>query len=374
MSTDLFARLRRFPDVEAPNLHAVDGADRLLLDIAAPELVGVDGAAVAVLGDNYGALTLGLADRFGVAGLRVCQDLVTGERALAANARASGLSGCYRSLAVGPALLDGALVVLARLPRGLDELAELADAVARWASPRVTLYAGGRDKHMTPAMNEVLAGVFETVAATRGRQKSRVLVASGPRPVADPPFPVRAQLPEIGLTVVAHGGVFAGARLDVGTRFLLAHLDAMAPDARVGLDLGCGTGILASALARTRPRMRVVATDRSAAAVGSARATAEANGVGERVEVVRDDAAGELSAGSVDLVVCNPPFHLGGAVHTGAAEALFRGAARVLRPGGELWTVHNWHLDYRRALREAVGPTNVVARNAKFSVTCSTRR
>ena len=335
---------------------------------------GVGGAGVAVLGDNYGALTLGLADRFGLAGLRVNQDLVTGERALAANARASGLRGCYRSLALGPELLDGARVAVLRLPRGLDELAELADAVARWASPQVTLYAGGRDKHMTPAMNEVLAGVFETIAATRGRQKSRVLVASGPRPVGDPPFPVRAHLADIGLTVIAHGGAFAGARLDIGTRFLLTHLDAMAPDARVGVDLGCGTGILASVLARSRPQLRVVATDRSAAAVASARATADENGVGARVEVVRDDAAGELPAGSVDLVVCNPPFHLGGAVHTGAAEALFRGAGRVLRPGGELWTVHNLHLDYRRALRAAVGPTNVVERNAKFTVTCSTRR
>ncbi|HEY5856225.1 MAG TPA: methyltransferase [Aldersonia sp.] len=374
MSADLFARLRRFPDVEAPNLHAVDGADRLLLDTTAAALDGADPASVVVLGDNYGAVTLGLADRFGLSGLRVHQDLVTGEAALAANAEAMGLRGCFHSFPLGPELLDGARVVLARLPRGLDELAELADAVARWASPQVTVYAGGRDKHMTAAMNEVLTGVFETVTATRGRQKSRVLVASDPRPVGDPPFPVRTYLSEIGLTVVAHGGVFAGARLDIGTRFLLAHLDAMAPQARLGVDLGCGTGILATVLARSRPQMRVIATDRSAAAVASARATADSNGVGEQVQVVRDDAAGEMPVGSVDLVVCNPPFHLGGAVHTGAAEALFRGAGRALRSGGELWTVHNSHLDYRRALQAAAGPTRVVARNAKFTVTRSTRR
>ena len=81
-----------------------------------------------------------------------------------------------------------------------------------------------------------------------------------------------------------------------------------------------------------------------------------------------------MAVGSVDLVVCNPPFHLGGAVHTGAAQLLFRGAGRALRSGGELWTVHNSHLDYRRPLRGAVGPTTVVARNAKFTVTRSDRR
>ena len=39
--------------------------------------------------------------------------------------------------------------------------------------------------------------------------------------------------------------------------------------------------------------------------------------------------------------MCNPPFHLGGAVHAGAAMKLFDAAARVLAPGGELWTVFN---------------------------------
>jgi 16S rRNA (guanine1207-N2)-methyltransferase len=33
---DVLDDLRRHPDVEAPNLHAVDATDRLLLDEAAP--------------------------------------------------------------------------------------------------------------------------------------------------------------------------------------------------------------------------------------------------------------------------------------------------------------------------------------------------
>jgi 16S rRNA (guanine1207-N2)-methyltransferase len=46
----------------------------------------------------------------------------------------------------------------------------------------------------------------------------------------------------------------------------------------------------------------------------------------------------------------------------------------VLRPGGRLWTVCNAHLDYREALRAAVGPTRVVQRDPKFTVTESTKR
>ncbi len=63
----------------------------------------------------------------------------------------------------------------------------------------------------------------------------------------------------------------------------------------------------------------MVAVDQSAAAVASATATAAANGLAGRIRVVRDDAAASLPDGSVDLVVCNPPFHQGTTVVTTAA-------------------------------------------------------
>jgi 16S rRNA (guanine1207-N2)-methyltransferase len=61
-------------------------------------------------------------------------------------------------------------------------------------------------------------------------------------------------------------------------------------------------------------------------------------------------------------------------VHTGLAPRFFEDAARVLAPGGELWTVFNSHLGYRPTLTRIVGPTREVARNTKFTITVSTRR
>jgi 16S rRNA (guanine1207-N2)-methyltransferase len=162
--------------------------------------------------------------------------------------------------------------------------------------------------------------------------------------------------------------------VDAGTRALLAALPRMAPDARTALDLGCGTGVLATSLALARPGLTVLAGDQSAAAAASATETAAANGVAGRVRVVRDDAASSVPDTSVDLVVCNPPFHLGAAVVTGAADRLFAAAGRVLRPGGELWCVYNNRLPHRAALRRLVGPTQVAASDRRFTVTVSTRR
>ena len=370
--SDLFAKLERVPDVEAPDLVAVDATDRLLLDEAAALLAAAGPGEVAVVDDSYGALTLGAVALHGAADVRVSQDLLVAERALARNAERTGLAGNYRSFALGPELADGARVVLVKAPKGLEALREIAEVVAATAAPDVTVLVGGRVKHMTRAMNDVLRDSFTEVSATLARQKSRVLVARGPRP-APSSFPRCQEPPDLGLTVCAHGAAFAGARIDPGTRALLDHLDAMAPDARTALDLGCGTGVLAAALARARPGLSVLAGDQSAAAVASARATLAANGLSERVEVRRDDAADTVADGSVDLVVCNPPFHLGAAVVTAAADRLFAAAGRVLRQGGELWCVYNGSLPHRPALRRLVGPTRTVGRGSRFVVTVSLR-
>jgi len=107
--------------------------------------------------------------------------------------------------------------------------------------------------------------------------------------------------------------------------------------------------------------------------VASAEATARQNGVADRVEVVRDFGLASRADASATLIALNPPFHAGAAVPNGVAEPLFAEAGRVLARGGELWTVWNSPLQYRPVLERLVGRTRQVARNAKFTVTVSTR-
>lgn len=366
------AGLRRHPDVEASNLFAVDATDRLLLDTAAADLTA-DPNGLVVIGDHYGALTLGAAVRFGASGIRTGQDALVGELALAGNAERLGLTDRYRSLPLAPELLEGARVVLWQAPKSLAELAEISSLIATQADPAVRVFLGGRVKYLTPAINEVLGRYFTDLQAGLARQKSRVITAGTIRAGFDrPEFPERAWHAEEQLWVCAHGGVFGGTAIDIGTRRLVSVLDRLpaAAAATTAVDLGCGTGVLATLLARQG--RQVVATDQSAAACASARATAAANQVD--VTVRREDALAGQATGSADLVVCNPPFHLGGTVHPGAAGKLFSAAARVLRPGGELWVVYNSHLAYRPQLQRLVGPTRQVHRDAKFTVTASVRR
>lgn len=346
---------------------AADAADRLILDEAAALLGGIDAwadADVVTIGDSSGALSVG-ALAAGARSVRVHQDSIVSERELAAldDTRLS-------SHDLGAGLLAGATIVLLRLPKSLDELDRVASSVALHASKQVVLVAGGRIKYMTSGMNGVLARSFARLDVSHARQKSRVLFAREPIAVSEPVESKQLHA-DLELTVAAIGGVFAGTSVDIGTRAMLAAFTRL-PDFARAIDLGTGTGILAATLKRRHPAAAVIATDASAAAVASARLTMAANGLD--VEVVRDAGLASQPDASADLIVLNPPFHDGGAVTTDIAIGLFADAARVLKPGGELWTVWNSHLAYRQPLTRIVGLTRELSRTSKFTVTASTRR
>ncbi|MGO2660356.1 class I SAM-dependent methyltransferase [Mycetocola reblochoni] len=369
--------LRRHPDVEAPNLQAWDATDRYLLDLAA-ERVAADPSlrapgAVTVIGDRHGALSLGARLQLGAATVRSHQDGLLGERAIAANAARLGVDG-IEQLPLGRALVDGARLVLLQLPRANAALDEQAALIAAGAASDVVVLAGGRVKHMSRTQTGVLSEHFRIVDATLARQKSRVLLASGPVPGVGRSYPERRVDAELGIEIIAHGAAFNGTGLDLGTRELLGQLHLLQRTEGRAVDLGCGTGVLAVELARRFPSLSVLATDQSLAAVDSATATVSAAGLRDRVRVVRDDGLSAQADDSAELVLLNPPFHIGAAVHTGLAERLFADASRVLVPGGELWTVWNSHLGYRGALERLVGPTEQLHRTPKFTVTRSLAR
>jgi 16S rRNA (guanine1207-N2)-methyltransferase len=375
-----FADLFRHRDDAAADLLAIDGTDRFILD-EAPHVHGDalrQPGKVAVVDDRFGVLTLGAMSVHGASEVRVVQDSLVGVRALEANAGTFGRRGFHHPETLEQAFRDVRLVLL-RLSKSNDRLDEVARAVARYAALDVVLLCGGVTKHMNLSQNDVLRRYFGDVTASRGRGKSRLLVAQDPlraaatRADATNPWPRSVHNDGLGMTIVAHGGVFAGTSLDQGTRVLLDAMDDAVPSARTIVDLGCGNGVIAAAVARRRPAVKVVATDVSSIAVASTRATAEANGVADRVRVVRTDAGDELDEGSAQLVLCNPPFHADTTVTTDAAEAMFRNAATILQSGGELWCVWNSHLRYRPVLEKAVGPTRQVLRTDRFTVTASRR-
>ncbi len=387
-----FDALSRHPDTEAQNLFAFDATDRLLVDTAEEAIKAAAEGTVVIIGDRYGALTLACG-HLGARNIRVHQDSYTAVLALAQNYRRLAESlelpaDLYEDMALDAALVRGARVVLIQLPRDLRQLDAWARLIASYADPDVQVFAGGRVKHMTRAMNEVLGRYFGSVRASLARQKSRVLSATNPRDdlesAGEGEGLTKTYNRDLDLWVASYPGAFADGKVDIGARFFIPFLQdeanlptpSMSDATPLAVDLGCGTGLLAVALTRAHPHLRVIATDRSAAAVASTKQSALLNLSSDqldRLQVKRDHGLSEQPNSSVDLIVLNPPFHTESTVSSAASDLLFDEAARVLRSGGVLLTVYNSHLHHRHTLERVVGPTTQLGRNQKFTVTRSIR-
>ncbi len=258
-------------------------------------------------------------------------------------------------------------LVWMRLPSALGGLDEYAELVAAFAVPEVQLVAGGREKHLSRSMNSALARHFSSVAASLGQQKSRALLASGPSRAGHLSWPKHKRL-DIGgeqIDLWWHGATFAAGRVDDGTRLLIDHLDRVA-DADRYLDLGCGSGLLAALLTRAHPDSTVAAVDASWAAVDATRRT-----VGAAVEAHWASGLDAFDDQSIDVIVCNPPFHRGAAKDSAPALTLFAEASRTLGPGGEFWCVFNSHLPWKSRLSQLIGPTTLITQNRGYTLTRS---
>ena len=86
------------------------------------------------------------------------------------------------------------------------------------------------------------------------------------------------------------------------------------------------------------------------------------------------DCLGPVPAESVNLILCNPPFHQHIAMGDATAWRMFTEARRVLRSGGELLVVGNRHLAYHAKLRRLFGHCEVVDSDRKFVVLRSRQR
>lgn len=393
--------LTRFPEDPRDPLRAWSAADAYLLRHLAGETgetAEAEGAAkpvdlsgtVAVVGDRWGALTTALAEH----GPTLITDSFLAREATRANVARAGFAPDAVRLATTvdapPSRID---VLLVRVPKSLALLEDQLHRLAPALHAGTVVVGTGMVTEIHTSTLELFERIIGPTRTSLARQKAR-LIFSTPDPERDAgpsPWPRGYVLDAdsgmgSGLTAVNHAGVFCAERLDIGTRFLLQHLptgrgaaEGAAEGAAGGaahiVDLGCGNGVLGTAAAVADPEAAVTFIDESYPAVASAEATFRANAAETtRARFIAGDALADVPAGTVDLVLNNPPFHTHQATSAATAWRMFSGARAALRPGGELWVVGNRHLDYHVKLRKLFGNSQVVASNPKFVLLRAVKR
>lgn len=101
---------------------------------------------------------------------------------------------------------------------------------------------------------------------------------------------------------------------------------AEGPANPVVVDMCCGSGNLALAIAHEAPSARVYASDLTDETVALARRNTARLGLSDRVHVAQGDMFGGLAGhwldGTVDLIVCNPPYISTAKLETDSAHLL----------------------------------------------------
>lgn len=166
------------------------------------------------------------------------------------------------------------------------------------------------------------------------------------------------------LAYVTHRQIFMGVELlaDEGalipreeTELLgetaLGILMTLERDPRV-IDMCCGSGNLACAIARRHPRAQVWATDLTDGCVDLTRRNVNHVGVSDRVTVVQGDLfAGLLGfglEGTIDAIVCNPPYISRGKLESTSIDLLTHEPREAFDGGPYGLTIH------QRVIKEAL--------------------
>jgi 16S rRNA (guanine1207-N2)-methyltransferase len=362
-----FAQLDLLRQPHQPNepLQAFDAADEYLLKHLHEQGLGASDA-VLLLNDGFGALACSLA---GQCRLTSSGDSHLGRIALDNNLARNGLASDAVTFVPASGTPQGPFDwVLIRVPKTLALLEEQLIRLHGQLAPGARVVAGAMVKHLPRAAGDLLERYIGPVQASLALKKARLLTAT-PETKAAPasPYPTRYRLDNPAIELLNHANLFCREGLDIGTRAFLPHLPRHLGRLRVA-DLGCGNGVLGIAYALGSPQAQLTLVDESYMAVQSARDNWRA-ALGERpVEIHAGDGLAEQPAESLDLVLCNPPFHQQQVVGDFLAWRMFQQARAALVKGGELWIVGNRHLGYHAKLGRLFRGVEQVAATPKFVV------
>ncbi|MDG1388138.1 MAG: methyltransferase [Halioglobus sp.] len=348
--------LQRYPSRNREPLRAWCAADVLLLEAAKTSSVNT-----LVVNDDHGALSLPLSAS------AMWTDSALAAEALAQNSSLNDLPSPKVIWSTQLPRLPVDRIVL-RIPKQLPyfefQLAQLATVMPAGTQ----LLCAGMDKHLSPHTAALMEQQLGPVERHRGRQKARLFSATLPGEAKGPsPSEASYHCDLIDQKLTGLANVFSREKLDPGSRLMLETLRRAEPVASVA-DLACGNGLLGIAALHFNLASSVLFADESAMAIASARANAA------RAARHDSEAAFHLGDGlqgierKFDLIVCNPPFHLGHTVDDFAGRRLLQQAAHSLLPGGSLLLVANRHLDYAPSLKRLFRHAEVMAQNAKFVV------
>ena len=364
--------LTRWPQRKNDALRAWDAADEYLLAHLAEQNLPKQGSHTLIVNDAFGALSCALKDYPRSHWSDSVIARVAAAENLSVNSQAEASSNTaidYLPSTDTPQKTYD--LVLIKIPKTMalleDQLIKLKPHLAENAK----IIAAGMVKHLPKSAFQLFEKHIGPLTTSLAKKKARLLfVEVNPAlPSLPNPYPSEYTDEAIGLSLSNHANLFSRDHLDLGARFFLTQF-AELPAVQQVVDLASGNGVLGIKYQQLHPDATIQFLDESYMATASAKAN-YANAFDGKVESASfraEDGLKQLADDSVELILCNPPFHQQHVIGEQIAMDLFHDSKRCLQTGGALWIVANRHLGYEDKLNRLFGNCRMVGANKKFVV------
>lgn len=379
--------LSRFPVSQVNrSLQAWDSADEYLINYVQEQgLINVQ-TKVAIFNDAFGALAVNFC-HCGSENPNVItiNDSYISSQGTRYNIEQNNLADSHIELLDSLDSLPNDIdIILYKIPKSKSLLTEQLIQIKKSVSDKCIFIAADRAKEIHSATLKVFEKHLGTTKTSLAVKKARLVFCQFDNTqVHQSPFPTIWPLthestndsPARELSISNHANVYAREKLDIGARYFIDNLPKVEANSKV-IDLGCGNGVIGLTVLANQPEAHVQFIDESTMAIASTKQNIMINmpELIDQCEFILNDSLTDIEGGSVDLILCNPPFHQNTATTDHIAWQMFKDSHRVLKKGGELRIVGNQKLAYHIKLQRLFGNEKLIASNDKFVTQSAIKR
>lgn len=366
--------LDRFPTGQVNrSLQAWDAADEYLLNYLEQEQLTSAKQKILIFNDNFGALSCNLAQHQ----LYCVNDSFLSHQGIEYNFEQNGISTDNLTLLTSLEDLPSDIsIVLFKIPKSKTLLCYQLSQIKQQLSDQVTFIAADRAKEIHSSTLKVFENYLGTTKTSLAVKKARLVFSQLDNNKALTGTSLNAwPLENTEFTINNHANVYAREKLDIGARYFMQNLPNITADAQV-IDLGCGNGVIGLHVLSKQPTANILFIDESYMAIESAKLNITKNLPSElaQCQFQINDCLTSVEGGSVDVILCNPPFHQQTATTDHIAWQMFKDSHRVLKKGGELRIIGNRQLGYHIKLKRIFGNEKLIASNDKFVTISAIKR
>ncbi|MFP5492877.1 MAG: methyltransferase [Bacteriovoracia bacterium] len=359
MNSKSITEIKRYPFRKNDPLQGWNSADVLILQHM--KQMDLRGKRILIINDQFGALSCGMEG----------SDCVT-----YTDSYVSMMSICHNSnQRIQPINLLTAIsgiydYVLIQIPKNMSFFEDILCHLTHHLHSQSKVICGSMIKHLAPTSFDLLNKYIGKTSTSLAEKKARLVFADFEKTKVHSPYPVSVKIESFETPFINNSNLFSRDKLDIGTRFFLEHIPK--GDFKSILDLGCANGIIGIKAKMLNPAARILFSDDSAMAIESSKINYR-NNFKDEADYFWTNCFEGQAKNSLDLVLCNPPFHQENTIGDFISWQMFQDAYDALKIGGTLRVIGNSHLGYQIKLKKKFGNSTIVATNSKFII-CDARK